>query len=132
MKEVLKLTMGTLLLLAAVTVSAAPDKSYRKASQAAMKVIERTVGQKPRNIILEVTGPVAEGEYFSTEAKDGKLTVKGSSTVAVCRGFYDYVTSNGMGLSTWTVNNIRLPEKFADSPLKIVTTPFEHRQYMNV
>ena len=130
--EVLKLTMSALLVLAAANLWAAPDKSCRKASEAAMKVVERTLGQKPRNVIFEVTGPVAEGEYFSTEAKNGKLTVKGSSTVAVCRGFYDYVTSNGMGLSTWTVNNISLPEKFADSPLKIVTTPFEHRQYMNV
>ena len=52
--------------------------------------------------------------------------------MAVCRGFYDYVTSNHYGISTWTINNIVLPEKLADQPLKLVTTPFVLRQYMNV
>lgn len=133
LKKVINLSCILLLIFRTMSVEAkSPAENYKKDAQAAMRVIERTLGSKPGNVLLVVTGPVAEGEYFSTEAKNGKLMVKGSSTVAVCRGFYDYVTSNGMGLSTWTVNNIRLPEKFTDSALKIVTTPFEHRQYMNV
>ena len=101
-------------------------------SKAARGVIARTLGHYPKNLVIEVTGPVSEGEYFSTEAKNGKLIVKGSSVTAACRGFYDYVTSGHYGMFTWTINNIQLPKAFPDSPLKIVTTPFEHRQYMNV
>lgn len=101
-------------------------------SKAARGVIARTLGHYPKNLVIEVTGPVSEGEYFSTEAKNGKLIVKGSSVTAACRGFYDYVTSGHYGMFTWTINNIQLPKAFPDTPLKIVTTPFEHRQYMNV
>lgn len=108
------------------------DAALRKQSEAARGVVERTLGYKPKNVVLEVTGPAEDGEYFSTQAIGGKLMVRGSSTVAVCRGFYDYVTGHGYGMSTWTVDNITLPKRFPDSKLKVCTTPFEVRQYYNV
>lgn len=115
-----------------VSASASQKEDFKAAEKAASGVIARTLGKKPSNVKLVVTGPMEGSEYFSTEVKKGKLTVKGSSAVAVCRGFYDYVTSNHYGISTWTINNIVLPEKLADQPLKLVTTPFVLRQYMNV
>ena len=115
-----------------VSASAFQKEDFKAAEKAASGVIARTLGRKPSNVKLVVTGPMEGSEYFSTEVKKGKLTVKGSSAVAVCRGFYDYVTSNHYGISTWTINNIVLPEKLADQPLKLVTTPFVLRQYMNV
>ncbi len=118
--------------LSASHLSAAENNSLKRDSKAARGVIERTLGHFPKNLVLEVTGPVEEGEYFSTQVRGGRLFVKGSSVTAVCRGFYDYVTSNHYGMSTWTVNNISLPARLPEQPLKVVTTPFEHRQYMNV
>lgn len=112
--------------------SGAGNSTDKKASKAALESIERTLGQKVRNVVIEVTAPLEEGEYFSTEASKGKLHIKASSTVAACRGFYDYASDHGYGMSTWTVNNLNLPEKFGDSPLKIETTPFKFRQYLNV
>lgn len=86
-------------------------------------MIARTLGKKPSNVKLVVTGPMEGSEYFSTEVKKGKLTVKGSSAVAVCRGFYDYVTSNHYGISTWTINNIVLPENLLTSRLNLSPLP---------
>mgnify|MGYP002624433815 CR=1 FL=1 len=124
-----------------------------EAEQAAYGVISRTLGYSPRNIVLEIaevpaapsTGSgaiAAEGtiavegtgpaEWFSTEVKGGKLYVKGTSTIALCRGFYDFVTSNGLGLCTWEVNNIRFHKRLKDSQLKRVETPFARRQWLNV
>ena len=101
--------------------------------KAARGVITRTLGYNPRNVIIEVTGPLNDStEYYSTQVRKGKLTVKASSTVAACRGFYDYVKENHYGVVTWTVNNIKLPRRLPDQELKTVVTPFIHRQYMNV
>lgn len=101
--------------------------------KAARGVIARTLGYNPRNVIIEVTGPLNDStEYYSTQVRKGKLTVKASSTVAACRGFYDYVKENHYGVVTWTVNNIKLPRRLPDQELKTVVTPFIHRQYMNV
>jgi alpha-N-acetylglucosaminidase len=130
MKNHLKLIV---LSVAAVLVVACGSRDLSKEEQAAMGVLERTLGYSPRNVIIEVTGPENDStEYYSTEVRCGKLTVKASSTIAACRGFYDYVKANHYGMVTWTVNNIDLPFWLPKQELRKVTTPFIHRQYMNV
>lgn len=113
-------------------VSAQARKAESPAESAAKGVIERTLGYYPKRLTLTVVPGTDSTESFTTEASGGRLTVTGTSTVALCRGFYDYVTSNHYGIYTWSVNNITLPEKFPDQAPKTVTTPFRHRQYMNV
>ncbi len=66
-----------------VSASAAQKDDFKVAEKAASGVITRTLGRKPSNVKLVVTGPLEGGEYFSTEVRKGKLTVKGSSAVAV-------------------------------------------------
>lgn len=66
------------------------------------------------------------------EARKGRLRIEGSSTVALCRGFYDYVSSHGYGVCTWSGSRFDLPERFPDTPRREVTSPFERRLYMNV
>ena len=123
-----------LFLAAAVLgLSACCQQDLSEAEKAARGVLKRTLGYNPRNVIIEVTGPLNDStEYYSTEVKSGRLTVKASSTVAACRGFYDYVKANHYGMVTWTVSNIDLPRRLPDQELKTVVTPFVHRQYMNV
>lgn len=70
-----------------LSASASQKEDFKAAEKAASGVITRTLGRKPSNVKLVVTGPMEGSEYFSTEVKKGKLTVKGSSAVAVCRGF---------------------------------------------
>ncbi|MCM1502903.1 MAG: alpha-N-acetylglucosaminidase [Bacteroidales bacterium] len=129
MKNLISIALCFLLTFPAIA------KSTKMSSRelAAKGVIERTLGYWPKNLVLSVTGPCEDGqEYFSTEVIKGRLHIEGSSTVALCRGFYDYVKSNGYGLVTWSVNTISLPEQLPDQARKIVVTPFQHRQYMNV
>lgn len=124
----------TTLLCLALTLPVSAKGNKKSAQEKAVKgVIERTLGYFPDKLYISVTEPTEDRqEYFSTEVKDGKLYIEGSSIVAACRGFYDYVKSNGYGLVTWSINNISLPDRFQDQAKKIVVTPFRHRQYMNV
>lgn len=102
-------------------------------AKAVRDVIERTLGYSPRRLAIEVTGRDSLGrDYFSTEAADGRLTLRGSTPVAACRGFYDYVKRHGYGMVTWSANTVKLPRRFPDQPLHKVVTPFQHRLYMNV
>jgi alpha-N-acetylglucosaminidase len=129
MKKIFALSVAALLL---VGTGAQAKKAEDPAVSAAKGVIERTLGYYPKRLTLKVVPGTDTTEFFTTEAAGGRLTVTGSSTVAVCRGFYDYVTRNHYGMLTWSVNNINLPDKFPDDAPRTVTTPFRHRQYMNV
>ena len=64
-----------------VSASASQKEDFKAAEKAASGVIARTLGRKPSNVKLVVTGPMEGSEYFSTEVKKGELTVKGSSAV---------------------------------------------------
>lgn len=115
-----------------LTESSGATSAAQRPDQAARAVIGRTLGYVPKNLVLEVTGRDSAGrDYFSTEASQGRLIVRGSTPVAVCRGFYDYVKENGYGLVTWSANTVRLPKRFPDQELRTVVSPFRHRYYMN-
>lgn len=49
-----------------VSASAAQKDDFKAAEKAASGVIARTLGRKPSNVKLVVTGPLEGGEYFST------------------------------------------------------------------
>ncbi|GHV02290.1 alpha-N-acetylglucosaminidase [Bacteroidia bacterium] len=125
-----------LLTASGISLKAAPSAQARQASPgetAARGVIERTLGYSPANIRIEIAGRDAGGsDWFSTSVEKNILTVKGSTPVAVCHGFYDYVKSNGYGMVTWSDNNIKLPKKLPNQSPKKVVSPFRHRYYMNV
>jgi len=106
------------------------DKS--KKIIAARQVLSRTLGNRGQSVQLEII-PAEEAsdtyEYFS---KNGKLIVKGSSTIALTRGVYDYLRSNNLGMLGWAGPQFSMPEKWPDAPLTKVTSPFRIRQAYNV
>lgn len=96
-------------------------------------VLERTLGRRPENVVLSLTDKAPSGcDRYTLEARDGKLLVSGSSAVALCRGFYDYVSTHGYGVCGWSGSRFDLPERFPASPLQETVSPFERRLYMNV
>lgn len=96
-------------------------------------VIARAAGGWPANVELKLVDKAPSGcDRFAVEARKGRLRIEGSSTVALCRGFYDYVSSHGYGVCTWSGSRFDLPERFPDTPRREVTSPFERRLYMNV
>lgn len=99
----------------------------------AQEVIVRTFGSLPECVRFKVTeSPAGSLPYYTTQVRSGRLTVEGSSPVAVCKGFHDYILSHGYGVATWSSNRLEMPDKLPDEPLCKVVSPFENHLYMNV
>ena len=125
-------------LMAALSVSSIMAKPRGQATaypsiREAEKVLERTLGSMPSNVVLQLEGKAASGcDRYGTEAKKGILYVRGSSSVALCHGFYEYALNHGYGVSTWSGSRFSLPTTFSDDPYKETISPYRHRLYMNV
>ena len=61
----------------------------------AENVIKRAFGKMPRNVEFIYNAPSDSLDSYALSVTDGKLTVEGTSPVAICKGFYDYILQNG-------------------------------------
>lgn len=102
------------------------------AEQEAKRVIDHFTGGQMQ-VQLDCSLPKKQGglENYTYAMTDGVLTVKGSSGVALCRGFYDFVKSQGTGISTWSGSRFEKPS-VTSVPERSVTSPYRDHQYMNV
>lgn len=101
--------------------------------QEACKVLERTFGQVPENVEFSVVPKSGGTDSYAWEVSaDGKLCVEGTSTIALTKGFYDYVLVNGYGISSWTADRLELPQKLAACPRVEKTSPFRNHLFYNV
>lgn len=104
--------------------------------QAALGVVERVTGQKglPVNFVLDSgKGNLKGKSYFRYRmADDGTLRVTASSPVALCRGFYDFMKSNGGGICSWSGSNLRFPPQNVAAAEKETVSPFDHHYMFNV
>ena len=102
-------------------------------AEAAKAVVERTFGAFPRNVRFESAEAAPDGyNRYVQSVGDGCLTVKGSSPVAICRGFYDYILDNGYGVASWTGNRLSLPGKLPEMEEKEIVSPYRVHLYQNV
>lgn len=99
---------------------------------AAAEVIHRFAGNN-LPLDLQLTGAAPDGcDEYEISVSDGRISVKGSSQVALCRGFYDFTRRHGAGISSWSGSRFVLPDLSADeAPLK-VRSPFRDHYYFNV
>lgn len=107
----------------------------KKALDQTRKVIERVTGKSdlPVSFVLKANKGQLEGKTnFHYRVDDGVLKIEGSSPVALCHGFYDFVKSNRAGLYSWSGNNIRFPQQLTDGTEKQVVSPFQHHYMFNV
>lgn len=96
----------------------------------AKEVIKRVLGKQEIPVKLKINK--TDETYFDYEVKNGILNITASDNVSLCRGFYDYVKSNNMGMYTWSGNNIEIPSSLpSGDPVKVVS-PFENHYYFNV
>lgn len=118
-----------ILFLALVSCSTKPNES----EQAADEVISRFAAQD-LDIELHADLPKTDDgcDQFTCAVKNGRLTIHGSSGVALCRGFYDYVKSQKAGISSWSGKRCELPEQLTDTDEKQIISPFAHHYYFNV
>ena len=116
-------------LLAAMTLMSAACSNE---TDPAREVIENFAGKDVR-VELSLSLDRQDGcDRFEYQVKDGVLHIDGSSNLALCRGFYDYVRSNGAGICSWSGNRIDLPSEPGDGAPVSVTSPFRHHYYFNV
>lgn len=108
---------------------AQPSKSEK---QAAKMVVERIAPQISSQLVFESIEKKDGCDVFEQEIRNGKLVIKGSSGVSLCRGFYDFMRNNEYGLVSWTGNRVILPSSITGSHTRRVESPFKHHYYFNV
>ncbi len=119
-------------LLAAAGIAFSATASADEIS-AARGVLERTLGKDATlRIKLEKTERGQSGDCFNYQASGGTLTVRGSSTAALCRGVYDYLRENRLGTVGWAGPRLHLPASWPDCAPKSGSTPFHIRHCYNV
>lgn len=96
-----------------------------------MDLFERVCGRNTLPVSVKLKKEKGE-TYFQYQVKDGVLKLQGSDNVALCRGFYSYLKNNGMGMFTWSGNNISLPAQLTDEDLTKTVSPFKNHYYFNV
>ena len=99
---------------------------------AAKEVIDNfTGGDYPVNLSLSLDKK--DGcDQFRYQVKNGTLCIEGSSNVALCRGFYEYVKSREAGICSWSGDRFVLPERLEGSGSVTKVSPFKHHYYFNV
>ena len=117
----------TLALATAVTVHGCQDPAIREASA----VIERFNDGKT-DVKLELIEKCDGKDQYEITIRNGRAEIKGSSGVALCRGYYDLVKSQGAGIRSWSGQRNEMPEQLADQPARRVVSPVEHHYYFNV
>ncbi len=102
--------------------------------EAARQVMERTVHalrEKPRMLVLESMDDADGRDVFETRAEGGVLTIRGSSGIALCRGFYDFIKANGIGMVDWDAMRMDWPEDLPSVAAKRGKSPFKYRYMFN-
>lgn len=98
----------------------------------ARHLIERQIGDRATAIQLQAIPSVDGKETFEAEAKEGVLTLRGSSTVALCYAFHTYLREACHGMKTWSGEHLALPKVWPDYMLRKQTTPYDYRYFLNV
>ncbi len=105
---------------------------------AVQTVVQEFLGEDCRlanhTIRFEVLPPQqsATCPAYEYAVKDGVLTVKGTDGVAMCKGFYDFVRSQGAGISSWTGLRCELPTPLPEGAQGACVSPVPYHYYMNV
>ena len=123
------LLLHVALLLSGVV--AAADTRPREIAEAE-QVIVRTFGRLPEQLRFVLARPDASGcDSYAVSVEEGRLCIEGTSCVALCRGFYDYILSQGYGVANWSGNRLELPDRLPDLQRRVTRSPFPHHPYMH-
>jgi len=101
-------------------------------TRVAEKVVHRLFGKKLPEVQFKAVPAVDNRDIYETVCTNGRLVVKGSSAVALCRGFHDYLRANGLGMVGWEGPRVTIPDTWPDAPATKTQTPFKIRHCYNV
>jgi alpha-N-acetylglucosaminidase len=103
------------------------------AIEAARGVLQRTVGGAAQSFQLAELPARADGlDAFEVEAKDGTVTVRGTTPVAICRGAYEYLKNACHVQVSWNGVPGKLPARLPDYTKRSVVGPNRWRHYFNI
>lgn len=125
MKNVLTL----LLIFLPFTLPARITKTSKREVQA---VISRSFQNFKGNIELQEIDPENGCDVFEQEIKNNRLILKGSSEIALTRGFYDFLRTNELGINSWSGTRIEWPQSLDGLKTRRVVSPVKHHYYYNV
>ncbi len=95
-------------------------------------IIARTVEQSDLPIVLESIPKQNGCDAFEQTVSNGKLIIKGSSGVALSRGFYDFIRQNEIGQVAWSGKRCDWPSSLNGLKTRKVVSPVQHHYYYNV
>lgn len=98
----------------------------------AKDVIYRLIGGRVDDIDFELISPNKGLETFAIKAKNGKLMLSGSSSVAICYAFNTYLKEACGSMKTWSGEYLNIPSEWPDYEKKITTSPYQYRYFLNV
>ena len=97
-----------------------------------LNLVRRVSGNPNVSLSYKIKDAKDGRTYYKYAVDNGDLKIVGSDKISICRGFYDYVKNNGMGMYTWSGNNISVPSSLPSvSPVHVIS-PFENHYYLNV
>lgn len=99
---------------------------------AVRELIQRVSRQSEIPVSLKLKSE-KDSTYYQYEVQKGILHIQASDNVSLCRGFYDYVKNNHLGMYTWTGNSIAMPSReLPNLSVKKTVSPFANHYYFNV
>lgn len=102
------------------------------AETAARGVLKRLIGKRADEFVLRVIPEENGYDVFEIEARGGKVTVSGSSSVAITRGAYEYLRRACGCHVSWDGDNLPLPKRLPDFPKTRVVCPNKYRHCLSV
>ncbi len=99
----------------------------------AQAVIQRFAMEEKLPVKLFLSMKKEHGcDVYESEVRNNQLIIKGSSPVALCRGFYQFVRKQKAGIASWSGNRLDFPKQLPKNYTEKVRSPFKHHYYFNV
>lgn len=99
---------------------------------AAEALVRRVLGDRAGDVEVISREPTGRpGESFDVEARGGKVRLGGAGGVAIGSALRHYLVEACGVHVTWDSGALRLPEQFPDHGPVALTSPWDHRYYLN-
>ena len=124
--------MTPTLLLLALQMNAPPTNNAPAAAKSAAALLQRLLGPRAGQFQLSDIQNDAGQDVFVVSARGGRVSVAGSSGVAIARGAYHYLRQACHACVTWEGDHLELPAALPDFPETRVVCSHAYRHYFNV
>jgi alpha-N-acetylglucosaminidase len=102
------------------------------ALSSARALLNRLLGARADEVDLGWIAPVDDHQVYDVTASGGRVSIKGSSGVAIARAMYTYLRETCNAMVTWSGAHFALPQRFPDCAPRRTVCPYQFTQYYNV